>query len=189
MKVVLASASARRQELLHRIVEDFSIIVSDFDEDKVKYTGDVEEYVMEIAKGKADDVRAKVLEDCIIISADTIVTLDNKILGKPKDKKEAYNMIKSLSGRTHRVYSGIIVLNSTNGEIIKKALCTEVVFSSLSEEEIMEYINSEEPYDKAGAYGIQGKAALFVKEIRGCYYNVVGLPLNKLNEIIKKIQT
>lgn len=188
MKIVLASASARRQELLHRLVSDFSILVSSFDETTVRLEGSVEDYVKDIALGKANAIRDKVSKDSIIISADTIVTLDNKVLGKPKDRDEAYSMIKSLSGRSHNVYSGIVVLNNLNGEIIKEALCTEVVFSELSEEEIVKYIDSDEPYDKAGAYGIQGNGALFVKEIKGCYYNVVGLPLNKLKEMLKKIK-
>ncbi|MGL5150256.1 MAG: Maf-like protein [Clostridium sp.] len=187
MKIVLASQSARRQELLHRITSEFSIKTSDFDEDSIKFNGDIEKYVIDIALGKAEDVKTKVSKDSIIISADTIVTLEGKILGKPKDKEEAYSMIKSLSGKSHKVYSGVVVLNNANGEIIKKALSTDVLFSILSEEEIIEYINTDEPYDKAGAYGIQGKASLFVKEIRGCYYNVMGLPLNELNTMLKQI--
>lgn len=187
MKIVLASASERRQELLHRLVSEFSILVSSFDETSVKLEDNIEEYVKNIALGKANAIKDEVSKDSIIISADTVVTLDDKVLGKPKDRDEAYSMVKSLSGRSHKVYSGIVVLNNLNGEIIKEALCTEVTFSDLCEDDIAKYIDSDEPYDKAGAYGIQGNGALFVKEIKGCYYNVVGLPLNKLKEMLDKI--
>ncbi len=106
MKYILASASERRQELLHRIVNDFDIIISDFDEDSVRVGKNIEEYVIEIAEGKAIDVIKNINEDAIVIAADTIVTLDNKILGKPKDENDAFEMLKLLSGKTHRVYSG-----------------------------------------------------------------------------------
>ena len=184
MKIVLASASERRQELLSRLVENFEIIVSEFDENEVVFEGNVKEYVENVALGKAIDVQKNIHDDSLIISADTIVTLDNKILGKPKDAEEAFSMLKELSGRTHNVYSGVVLLNARSGEIIKDSLCTEVKFSKLNDEEIKKYIESKEPLDKAGAYGIQGKGGIFVEEIKGCYYNVVGLPLNKLKKMM-----
>lgn len=184
MKIVLASASERRQELLSRLVENFEIIVSEFDENEVVFEGNVKEYVENVALGKAIDVQKNIHDDSLIISADTIVTLDNKILGKPKDAEEAFSMLKELSGRTHNVYSGVVLLNAKSGEIIKDSLCTEVKFSKLNDEEIKKYIESKEPLDKAGAYGIQGKGGIFVEEIKGCYYNVVGLPLNKLKKMM-----
>lgn len=187
MKIVLASASERRQELLSRLVEEFEVIVSNFDENKVVFKGNVKECVENIALGKAIDVQKSIHEDVIIIAADTIVTLDNKILGKPKDGTEAFSMLKDLSGRTHNVYSGIVLINTKTGKIIKDSLCTEVKFSKLKDEEIIKYIESKEPLDKAGAYGIQGKGGIFVEEIKGCYYNVVGLPLNKLKSMMDKI--
>ena len=95
--------------------------------------------------------------------------------------------LKDLSGRTHNVYSGIVLINTKTGKIIKDSLCTEVKFSKLKDEEIIKYIESKEPLDKAGAYGIQGKGGIFVEEIKGCYYNVVGLPLNKLKSMMDKI--
>lgn len=187
LKIVLASASERRQELLCRIVKEFTIVVSDFDENTVQFKGDLSSYVEEIALGKAMDVKEKVQEDTIIIAADTVVSLDNKILGKPEDKSVAFKMLKSLSNKTHKVCTAIALINTNTNKVIKKSLITEVVFSELEDEDITLYIESGEPMDKAGAYGIQGLGGIFVKEIRGCYYNVVGLSLNMLNRMIKEI--
>ncbi|MBE6071294.1 MAG: Maf-like protein [Clostridium butyricum] len=187
MRVILASASERRQELLRRLIYDFDIIVSDFDEKRVVFKGSIDDYVKEIALGKAMDVKNKVSEDSIIISADTIVTLDDKILGKPKDEKEAFDMLKSLQGRNHFVYSGIVVINNKKNIIKQESLATRVKFSDMSDEDIYQYIDTKEPMDKAGAYGIQGIGGTFVESIEGCYYNVVGLPLNKLKSILREI--
>lgn len=187
MKYILASASERRQELLHRIVNDFDIIISNFDEDSVRVGKNVEEYVIEIAEGKAIDVIKNINEDAVVISADTIVTLDNKILGKPKDENHAFEMLKLLSGKTHRVYSAVVVINTKNKKVEKKCLYTEVKFSEITDEEIKQYIETREPLDKAGSYGIQGYGGIFVEKINGCYYNVVGLPLNSLNKMIKNV--
>ena len=188
MKIVLASASERRQELLCRLVKDFDIIVSDFDESKVPFEGSIDKYVKDVALGKALDVQGKINEDSIIISADTIVTLEDMILGKPKDEEDAFNIIKSLQGRTHLVYSGIVVINTAKNVIKQESLATEVSFSEISDDEIHEYIKTGEPLDKAGGYGIQGIGGIFVKEIKGCYYNVVGLPLNKLKFMLEEVQ-
>ena len=188
MKVVLASASERRQELLSRLFDDFSIVVGDFDEDTVNFNGDIDEYVKEISLGKGISVRDKLQEDCIIISADTIVTFDNVILGKPKNEDEAFKMLKSLQGKSHFVYSGVTVINSSNNKIKQESVRTEVTFSKISDDEILKYIKTGEPLDKAGAYGIQGKGGIFVEGIKGCYYNVVGLPLNKLKSMLDEIE-
>ena len=187
MKVVLASASERRQELLSRIIDKFDIIVSNFDEELVKFNGDVEKYVLGIAEGKALNVLNSVNEESIIIAADTIVVNNNTILGKPKDEEDAYNMLKSLSGKKHRVYTAIVVANSNTKIIKKECVYTEVEFDELTDEEILKYISTKEPMDKAGAYGIQGFGGVFVKKINGCYYNVVGLPLNLLHRILQEI--
>lgn len=188
MKVILASASERRQELLKRLVKNFEVIVSDFDESKVKFEGSIERYVKDVALGKAIDVRNKIKDHAIIISADTIVTLEDKLLGKPKDEEDAFKMIKSLQGRSHFVYSGVVVINAAKDIIKQESLKTEVTFSKISDAEIREYINTGEPLDKAGAYGIQGFGGVFVKEIKGCYYNVVGLPLNKLKSMLDEVK-
>lgn len=188
MKYILASASERRQELLKRIVDDFDIIISNFDEDAIKFNDNVEEYVIKIAEGKALDVLSRVSEDSIIIAADTIVVNGDKILGKPKDEEEAYNMLNELSGKVHRVYSALVVINSKTNKVRKESIFTEVKFKNLTNEEILKYISTKEPLDKAGAYGIQGFGGVFVERINGCYYNVVGLPLNLLNNILEEIK-
>lgn len=188
MKIILASASPRRQELLQRLVKNFDVIVSDFDESKVKLEGTIEEYVKNIALGKALDIKSRLISDAIIIAADTIVTLDGKILGKPKDKNDAFKMLKSLQGKEHVVYTGIVVINSVNNIVKKDFVTTEVIFSKLNDEEISKYIETGEPLDKAGAYGIQGIGGTFIEKINGCYYNVVGLPLNKLRIMLKEIE-
>lgn len=188
MKYILASGSERRQELLQRIIKDFDVIVSDFDEDKVLYQGNIEEYVKKLALGKANRVKENLNESSIIISGDTIVTLGDVILGKPKNEEDAFNMLKTLSGKTHRVYSGIAVINTENDKVENEALYTEVTFSKITDEEIISYIKTKEPLDKAGAYGIQGFGGVFVEKINGCYYNVVGLPLNLLNRMLNKVK-
>lgn len=188
MKIVLASASERRQELLGRLIKNFDVVVSDFDENKVPFEGSIDDFVKNVALGKAMNVKDKLDEDAIIISADTIVTLDKKILGKPTDEKEAFEMIKSLQGRKHLVYSAVIVINTAKNIIKQESLSTEVSFSEISDDEIVEYIKTGEPLDKAGAYGIQGIGGIFVKEIKGCYYNVVGLPLNKLKSMLEEVK-
>lgn len=140
---------------------------------------------MNLAEGKALSIKHKVESEALIIGCDTVVSFNGKILGKPKDDKEAFNMLKMLSGNSHKVYSGIAVVNNSTGDIKKEFVCTKVNFSVLSDEEIEKYIETGEHKDKAGAYGIQGCGGIFVEEIHGCYYNVVGLPLNKLSKMLK----
>ena len=187
LKFILASASDRRKELLSRIVKDFEVRVSDFDEESVQVNDNIEKYVKMLSEGKAKSVALNYGSDSIIIGADTIVVIDNKVLGKPKDKNDAFRMLKSLSNNVHRVYSGVTVINNSTKVIKSECLYTEVYFSELSDEEIWNYIDTGECLDKAGAYGIQGFGGVFVKSINGCYYNVVGLPLNLLNKMIKEI--
>ncbi|KEH97595.1 Maf-like protein [Clostridium massiliodielmoense] len=183
MKVILASASERRQELLKRIVDDFEIIVSDFDESTVEFNGDFSSYVQKLAKGKANSVSNNIKEDAIVIGCDTIVAFDGKVLGKPEDEMQAFDMLKALSGNIHKVYSGIAVVDTKKNDIRTESVCTNVRFSTLTNEKIKKYISTKEPMDKAGAYGIQGFGGVFVEEINGDYYNVVGLPLNRLYKI------
>ena len=188
MKYILASGSERRQELLHRIIEEFDTIVSDFDESQILFQNDVAEFVKNLARGKALSVKENLEEPAIIIAGDTVVVFEDEILGKPKNEEDAFNMLKKLSGQTHRVYSGVVVINTENNKIEEEALYTEVKFSELKDEEIVAYIKTKEPMDKAGAYGIQGYGGVFVEKINGCYYNVVGLPLNLLNKMINKVK-
>jgi septum formation protein len=187
MNFVLASASERRQELLKRIIDQFEIIVSNFDEDSVDFDGDCEAYVKKLAFEKAREVSEKLNKESIIIGCDTVVYQDGKILGKPKDRAHAYDMLRSLSGSSHMVYSGIAVINTYDNEVKTQAVCTEVYFSKLSEKQIEDYINSGDPLDKAGSYGIQSNAGVFVEKIHGDYYNVVGLPLNTLYYMLREM--
>ena len=187
MNYVLASASERRKELLKRLVPNFKAIVSGFNEDTVIFNGSFSQYVMNISEGKVADVRDKLKDDAVIIGCDTIVAFKNQVMGKPKSESEAFQMLTQLSGNTHQVYSGITVYNTADNEMKRDFVCTDVKFSDLSDSEIRAYIKTGEPMDKAGAYGIQGYGGLFVEKINGCYYNVVGLPLNKLNYILREM--
>lgn len=184
MEIVLASKSPRRQELLKRIVDDFKIIESDFDEDTVSFNGNIEEYVKLLAKGKALAVKEKINNSSIIIGVDTVVYYDNEILGKPKNYDDAYRMLLALSGNTHKVYSGVCIIDTEKSKIEDFVCETKVKFSKLTHGQIDKYIKSKEPMDKAGAYGIQGLGGVFVEKIDGCYYNVMGLPINKLNTFL-----
>jgi septum formation protein len=184
VNIVLASSSPRRKELLEKIIKDFSVINSDFDEKTVIYNGDCKEYVKDISLGKAIKVSENLKEDSIVIACDTVVYYKSKIFGKPKDKEEAYSMLKSLSGNMHQVCSGITIINKALSTIKCEAVCTDVFFSNISDYEINKYLDSLEWVDKAGGYGIQGKASIFVEKIHGCYYNVVGLPLNCLYNML-----
>lgn len=181
LKVVLASASPRRRELLALIFNEYGICPADCDEtlpEGIKAQEAVE--YLSLIKNKA--ALSICGEDCLVISADTVVAVDDEILGKPADKEDARRMITLLSGREHQVFTGVTL--SLNGEFKTFSEKTDVVFYELSEDEIESYISSDEPYDKAGSYGIQGKAGLLVKSVHGDYYNVVGLPVARLKREI-----
>lgn len=132
------------------------------------------------------DVAGKVDYPAIIIGSDTVVTIDNKILGKPEDKNDAFNMLRLLSGRTHKVVSAIAVHDSETGKTRTASVTSEVEFRELTDREIRAYITTGEPFDKAGAYAIQGKAGTFVRAIKGCYSNIVGISVFKLAEMLKE---
>ena len=187
LKFILASASERRKDLLSRIVSNFEVKISNFDEEKVEVSTNIENYVKTLAEGKAKDVALNCDNDSIIIGADTIVVIGDNILGKPKDKNHAFQMLKLLSNNVHRVYSGVAVINNQKNIMKSECLYTEVYFSEISDDEIWRYIESGECLDKAWAYGIQGYGGVFAEKINGCYYNVVGLPLNLLNKMIKNV--
>lgn len=187
LKFILASASERRKDLLSRIVSNFEVKISNFDEEKVEVSTNIENYVKTLAEGKAKDVALNCDNDSIIIGAYTIVVIGDNILGKPKDKNHAFEMLKLLSNNVHRVYSGVAVINNQKNIMKSECLYTEVYFSEISDDEIWRYIESGECLDKAGAYGIQGYGGVFAEKINGCYYNVVGLPLNLLNKMIKNV--
>jgi septum formation protein len=176
--IVLASLSPRRADLLRQLGLSFQVIESGVVEDE-KSDCDPRRLAEKLALSKAMAVAAKV-SDGIIIGADTVVSVDQRILAKPSDENEAADMLRQLSGRCHRVLTGLAVIEQPRFEVLTHVESTEVCMRTISEEEITWYLNSGEPYDKAGGYGIQGKAAVFVDRLDGCYYNVVGLPLAAL---------
>ena len=185
MKVILASKSPRRVEILEKIVKEFEVVQSNFDENTIDFKGDIEKYVKDLSRNKAIEVSKRLNEPSIVISADTVVFQDGKVLEKPKNEEDAFSMLSSLSGNTHKVYSGICLINTYDDTVVTDCDCTEVRFSELNPRQIRNYINSGEPMDKAGAYGIQGLGGAFVEGIKGCYYNVMGLPLNKLHKALE----
>lgn len=184
MNIILASASPRRKEILENTNVKFKIMSSMIEE----LTLDNEspcQMVMRLAFEKGMDIASRQKSD-LIISADTIVVLDDIILGKPKDEIQAREMIKSLSGRSHQVITGISLINLDNNKKIIDYVISNVKFKSLSEQDINDYIATKESLDKAGAYGIQGYGALLVDEIQGDYFNIVGLPISRLSDLLKK---
>lgn len=180
--MILASESPRRAELLSIISKDFSVIPALTDEIIPEGT-DPHDAVMMLSRQKAN-VIASTHKNEIIVAADTIVVIDSQILGKPRDESDAAKMLRTLSGQTHTVYTGVCVIYE-NGTSDGFAVQTDVEFFPLSEAEIAEYIATGEPMDKAGAYGIQGKGALLVKRISGDLYNVMGLPVATLSRIMR----
>ena len=191
MKIILGSASPRRKDLLKEIFDEFEIIPSNFDEDSIKKEQVSPAKLVEIlSKCKGEEVfsRIELEEEFIIISSDTMVFCKDKLLGKPKDKKEAFEMLKMLENNMHTVYTGLFVLIK-QGEKIEKVLThskTDVYFKKLSDEQILEYIEKENPLDQAGSYAIQKGAKEFVDRIEGNYNTVVGLDTEKLEEILKE---
>lgn len=182
MKLVLASKSPRRSEILKNAGIDFVVRVADADETIPDGTKP-EDAVVFLAARKALAVERA--DDETVLGADTVVVLDDKILGKPKDREDAYNMIKSLSGRVHSVFTGVCAVGNTASLTFAEE--TRVEFYPLTDDEINEYLDTDEPYDKAGAYGIQGFASKFIRGIEGDYFNVVGLPVSSVyKKIIKK---
>lgn len=184
-KLILASRSPRRAEILKREKVEFKVkIPSNLKEESL--SSDPTEHVLSLSKKKATSVSHQV-EEGILLGADTIVVLDGEIMGKPQNKKDALFILKKLSGRTHRVYTGITLLNKYNGKTVSDYDSTEVKFNQLDEEKIETYIETGEPMDKAGAYGIQGMGGFLVESIRGSLDNVIGLPTEKLKEMLIQI--
>ena len=184
VKLILASGSPRRIELLRMLGCKFQIVPSKVEE-KINPRLSPIENVKRLSRQKALDVASKI-SDGIIVAADTDVVLNGKILGKPKNKKEAKRILKDLSGKEHRVITGLAVIDAKTKKILQDTVVTKVKFRKLNNELIEKYIASGGPLDKAGAYGIQGRAALLVESIKGDYFNVVGLPLNALNQLLEK---
>jgi len=185
MRLILASSSPRRKELLKQIGLRFEVVPSGVEE-RIKDGENPVEHVLRLAEEKALDVANK-SRDSWVIAADTIVLVDGEILGKPAKEKEAYQMLLKLSGKEHRVITGFCILNTGNGESVKESVETTVTFKELSEEEIRGYIKTKEPFDKAGGYAIQGKGSFMIREIKGSYTNVVGLPICEVVEALERV--
>jgi len=187
-KLILASASPRRAEILTAVGWQFEKEVADVDE--TEFSGEKpEDYVQRLAKAKAETVAAN-HENALVLGADTIVVIENKIVGKPKGFEDARRMLQMLSGNWHEVLTGIALIrvSAGNSEIKVDLQKTRVKFAKLNDSEIKFLIEKGEPLDKAGAYAVQAQAALFIEEIEGDYWNVVGLPVNLVYESLKKLQ-
>ena len=187
-ELVLASASPRRQELLRLIGLPFRVIPSDFDESTLPLWPP-DEHVLRSATAKAEDVAARI-EEGVVIGADTIVVVDDQVLGKPADADDARRMLRLLSGRSHYVYTGVCVVRRSSGETVRTArdfVRTEVRFCAMSDATIDAYVATGEPLDKAGAYGIQERAAVLIEGIVGNYFNVVGLPVYCLGRLLAEV--
>lgn len=184
-KIVLASASPRRKELMQQIGFDFEIGVSRVDEEISKHSP--EEIAKELSYQKARDVFEHGHVNDLVIGADTIVSMDEEILGKPKDFTEAVTMLEYLEGKIHQVYTGVTFIWVQDGttHVMSFYEKTDVELYPILEQEILAYVASGEPFDKAGGYGIQGSFAAYVKKINGDYNNVVGLPVGRLYQELK----
>ena len=177
MKLILASSSPRRAEILANAGLPFSVLSSAVDESPLP--GEKPEaLVLRLANGKAELAAARAVGPAVILAADTVVLINGHILGKPRSTDEARQMLQQLSGRTHSVLTGVALIRLPDNERRQFTESTLVHFRPVAEEELAAYLNTEEPFDKAGAYAIQGLAGRFIPRIEGCYFNVVGLPLS-----------
>jgi len=189
MKLILASASPRRAEVLHDAGISFDVRAAHVDE-SARPGEPARAMVARLAEAKARAVAGQMEageRDCIVIGADTTVELEGEILGKPRDAAHAIEMLAALSGRTHHVLTGIFLLRLPDGVTRSAVESTSVTFAPLDRKEIETYVASGEPLDKAGAYGIQGRAGRFIPRIEGCYFNVVGLPLARLHCLLGEL--
>ena len=191
MKIILASNSPRRKELLHQIFDEFDVIKSNFDEDEVKEK-DPEKLVQILSLKKAEEVFDRIQNkenELLIIGGDTLVYFNGQILGKPKDERDAFDTLKKLQDNKNVVYSAFTIILKKNDETIKETCLSNsiVKMKSMSDEEIEEYIKTGEPMDKAGSYAVQGIGSKFIEKIQGSYSSVVGLDIEKLKDIIANI--
>ncbi len=184
MKIILASKSPRRKEILENLGFEFDIITADTDESSDITEPESLVQVLAVRKGKAvQNMRGE--RDTLIISCDTVVSCDGKILGKPHTPEEAKSMLRSLSGRSHTVLSGLALFY--NGKTISGVESTEVYFANMPSDFIETYVASGDPMDKAGSYAVQGKTSLYIDKIDGCYFNVVGLPVRLLAKLMNNL--
>lgn len=186
MKLILASASQRRAQILHNAGISFVVLSSAVDE--TPYPGETpQQMVQRLADAKAELAAARVVGPAILIAADTVVTLDGQILGKPRSTEDARRMLEFFSGRTHSVITGVSLIRLPEMDRHRFIETTLVTFAPLTRDEISRYLATEEPYDKAGAYAIQGHAGRYIPRIEGCYFNVVGLPLARLVTALQEL--
>ncbi len=179
MKLILASASTRRADILRAAGIPFIIMSSAVDETPIPNES-APDLVQRLADAKAELVAARAVGPAIVIAADTVVTLDAQVLGKPRTTDDARTMLSKLSGRTHSVVTGVTLIRLPDAERRSFVETTHVQFAALSDEELNRYLATDEPSDKAGSYAIQGRAGRYIPRIEGCYFNVVGLPLSRL---------
>ncbi len=189
MRIILASQSPRRKELMEAITKDFEVIVSNTDE-KLEEGLTIEEQAKNVSYQKAKAVFDRTEGDRIVIGSDTMVVKNSKIYGKPKSTEEATQMIKMLKNTEHTVYTGLAILAQKGGQYKEYLDCdiADVYFRDMSEEEIENWVNSGEAMDKAGAYAVQGKFMVFIDKINGNYQTVMGLPIHKVYEYLKKLK-
>ena len=186
MKMILASSSPRRKELLQHLDYPFDIIPPNVDESILTPNSSPEQYCIALAEMKAKDI-SQYYPHALVIGADTIVVLEKRILNKPDDRAQAENMLSMLSGKTHQVYTGVCLEWLGNNIQHTFAEITMVTFRKLNNQDILHYIKTCTPYDKAGSYGIQDWSSVFVKNIEGCYDNVVGFPISRFYQELKKL--
>src|SRR6202790_4048161 len=186
MKLILASASPRRAEILRTAGFAFTVLSSAVDETPYPEESP-HDHVQRLAAAKAELVAARAVGPRLVIAADTVVTLEGKTLGKPRSTEDARRMLEQLSGRTHSVLTGVAVIRLPDAESRSFVESTLVHFAQLSEDDIVHYLATDEPYDKAGAYAIQGRAGRYIPRIEGCYFNVVGLPIARLTRALVEL--
>ena len=182
--IILASKSPRRKELMSLIPIQFIIQTKEVEE-YISLQDSPEENVKRLAKEKAQAI-GKDYKNEWILGCDTVVVYEEEILGKPKDEEDARKMLSKLSGKAHFVYTGIALYNESKGKLIQKAVCSKVFMKDISKEELNWYISTGEPFDKAGGYGIQGFASNFIEKIEGDYFNIVGLPVCTIYNLLKE---
>ncbi|HET6646619.1 MAG TPA: Maf family protein [Pyrinomonadaceae bacterium] len=184
-KLVLASRSPRRAEILTAVGWPFEMVASNIDETRFKSESAVS-YVTRLAQAKAEAV-ARTATSGLVVGADTVVVVEDQILGQPSDPDDARRMLKLLSGRWHEVLTGVSLMRANKNSLVEHET-TRVRFTEMSDVEIDWYVGTGEPMDKAGAYAVQGRAALFIEEIQGDYFNIVGLPMRLLYKLVRQIQ-
>jgi septum formation protein len=186
MKLILASASPRRAEVLRAAGFHFKALSSAVDETPIPGESP-QDMVSRLALAKANLVAARALGPAIVLAADTVVELEGRTLGKPRSTDDARSMLEQLSGRTHAVHTGVALIRLPSAEQRVAVETTLVSFARLEREDILEYLARGEPFDKAGAYAIQGRAGRFITRIEGCYFNVVGLPLARVDSLLREL--